>query len=64
MGDFIGSGNFGQVYRGMEVESGKIIAVKIIPSSNSANKEIVASFEVNKKQIRYSLTNLLFLDGT
>ena len=48
MGDFIGSGNFGQVYRGMEVESGKIIAVKIIPSSNSANKEIVASFEVNK----------------
>jgi hypothetical protein len=46
MGDFIGSGNFGQVYRGMEVESGKIIAVKIIPSSNSANKEIVASFEM------------------
>lgn len=46
MGDFIGSGNFGQVYRGMEVESGKIIAVKIIPSSNSANKDIVTSFEM------------------
>ena len=46
MGDFIGSGNFGQVYRGMEVESGKIIAVKIIPSTNSANKDIVTSFEV------------------
>jgi len=46
MGDFIGSGNFGQVYRAMEVDSGKIIAVKVIPSTNSLNKDLVTSFEV------------------
>lgn len=46
MGDFIGAGNFGQVYRAMEVESGKIIAVKVIPGTNAANKELLASLEV------------------
>ena len=49
MGDFIGSGNFGKVYRAMEVESGKIIAVKVFPSTNSLNKDLVTSFEVRNK---------------
>lgn len=46
MGDFIGAGNFGQVYRAMEVESGKIIAVKTIASTNLVNKELLISLEV------------------
>ena len=46
MGDFIGAGNFGQVYRAMEIESGKIIAVKTIVYTNSANKDLILSLEV------------------
>ena len=47
MGDFIGAGNFGQVHRAMEVESGKIITVKTIPINNSVNRDLLNVLEVN-----------------
>ena len=46
MGDFIGAGNFGQVFRAMQVESGKIIAIKKIPFTNGVNKENLNALEV------------------
>lgn len=46
MGDYIGAGNFGQVHRAMEVESGKIIAVKTIPMKNSVNRDLLHTLEV------------------
>jgi hypothetical protein len=44
-GDFVGSGNFGQVHRAMELESGKIIAIKKIPFTNRATKESLSDLE-------------------
>ena len=46
MGDFIGAGNFGQVFRAMEVESGKIIAIKKIPFTHGVNTENINTLEV------------------
>ena len=46
MGEFIGAGNFGQVFQGMEVESARIIAVKTIPLGNTVNRDLVESLGV------------------
>ena len=40
MGGFIGSGSFGQVYRAMEIDTGRIIAVKKIPYVNELTNEM------------------------
>lgn len=53
MGEFIGAGNFGQVYQGMEVESARIIAVKKIPIGNTVNRELVESLGVRLEKSRF-----------
>lgn len=46
MGGFIGSGNFGQVYKAMEVDTGKIIAVKKLPYLNALSSEQITGIDV------------------
>jgi hypothetical protein len=47
IGKFINAGNFGKVYQGMEVESGRIIAVKMISMQGVVDAEIIQSLEVS-----------------
>jgi hypothetical protein len=47
LGEYIDAGNFGSVYRAMEVDSGRIIAVKKIPIHGLNDKELLKSLEVS-----------------
>jgi serine/threonine protein kinase len=47
MGGFIGSGSFGQVYKAMEVNTGRIIAVKKIPYVNELGPDMMTGIDVN-----------------
>ena len=53
MGDFIGAGNFGQVFRAMEVESGRIIAIKNIPFTHRVSTENINTLEVTFSNSTY-----------
>ena len=49
MGGFIGSGSCGQVYKAMEVDTGRIIAVKKIPYVNAMATDMMSGIDVNYK---------------
>ncbi|KRX07431.1 Protein kinase-like domain [Pseudocohnilembus persalinus] len=45
IGDFIGAGTFGQVFRAMDINSGEIFAVKKIPLIGNCNQEFYEATE-------------------
>lgn len=46
IGTFIGAGSYGQVFRAMEVDTGRIIAVKKLPVTGPVSDEVWNSIEV------------------
>ena len=48
MGDFIGSGSFGQVYRAMNVDTGMVFAVRKIPIGIRSDQHFITSLDVAK----------------